>query len=51
LFVDAIRVVLGPQLLPELANAMDLEVVIEDPAYLGLQCNITPGTRRSLGRI
>jgi hypothetical protein len=43
--------VLAPQLPPDLADAVDLEVVMEDPADLGLQRVIKPGTRRSLARI
>src|SRR5262245_54086670 len=43
--------VLAPQLPPDLAHAIDLEVVIEDPAYLGLQGGVTLGSRRSLGRM
>jgi len=43
--------VLAPQLPPDLADAIDLEIVIEDPADLGLQRGITLGARRSLGRI
>ena len=43
--------VLAPQLPPDLAHAIDSEVVIEDPAYLGLQGGVTLGSRRSLGRI
>src|SRR5262245_56819800 len=43
--------VLAPQLPPDFAHAIDSEVVIEDPAYLGLQGGVTLGSRRSLGRI
>ena len=43
--------VLAPQLPPDLAHAINLEVVIEDPAYLRLQGGVTLGSRRSLGRI
>jgi hypothetical protein len=43
--------ILAPQLPPDLADAIDLEVIIEDPAHLGLQCGVTLGSRRSLGRI
>ena len=43
--------VLAPQLPPDLAHAIDLEVVIENSAYLGLQGDVTLGSRRSLGRI
>ena len=43
--------VLAPQLPPDLAHAIDLEVVIEDSAYLELQGGVTLGSRRSLGRI
>ena len=43
--------VLTPQLPPDLTDAVDLEVVMEDPADLRLQCVIKLGTRRSLARI
>ena len=43
--------VLAPQLPPDLAHAIDLEVVIEDPADLGLQGSGALGSRRSLGLI
>jgi hypothetical protein len=43
--------VLAPQLAPDLAHPIDLEVVIEDPAYIQLQGSVTLGSRRSLAWI
>ncbi|MET4218982.1 hypothetical protein ABIB00_004203 [Bradyrhizobium sp. LB14.3] len=39
------------ELAPDLAHAVDGEVLMEDAPNLDLQCGVLPGARRPLGRI